>query len=280
MEITEAKRIQRERAEAREEPIAGSKTLDRALTVLLEIGRSDDRGLTLTECAAVLGYSKATTHRIMQTLAKREFLRFDEDRGTFTLGVANLHLGVEFLEGIDLRRDALPVLRQVAERTGETVHLGRLSGMNVVYIEKVESSQAVRMYSRVGDTMPAYSTGVGQAILAFLDAEEVERHLPEVLVARTPNTITDRGALREQLARTRERGYSVDDVENEDGIRCVGAPVFDHRGEVQAGISVAGPAQRMTLERLDGLGGVLRAEADTISARVGYGGMPPTGGDA
>jgi IclR family acetate operon transcriptional repressor len=256
------------------QPLEGTKSLDRALTVLLEIAGRGAQGMTLSECAGVLGYSKATTHRILQTLTRREFLRLDSERGTFTLGVTNLRLGIEFLESIDLRREALPMLRALADATGETAHLGRLSGTAVVYIEKVESSHAVRMYSRVGDTMPAYSTGVGKAVLAFLDDADVDRHLPEVLTPRAANTITDRDALREELQRTRERGYSLDDVENEDGIRCAGAPVFDHTGNVQAGISVAGPATRMTLDRLHELGPQIRAEADRVSARLGYGMAP------
>jgi IclR family acetate operon transcriptional repressor len=251
-------------------PLAGSKTLDRALLVLLEVGRNGERGLTLSECAAILGYSKATTHRILQTLTRRGFLRLDEERSAFTLGVTNLRLGVEFLEQIDLRRDALPALRRLAASTGETAHLGRVSGTVVVYIEKVESPQAVRMYSRVGDTMPAYSTGIGQAILAHLDPQELQEHLPQQLEARTANTITERDELRAELSRARERGYSIDDVQNEDGIRCVGAPIFDHGGRVQAGISVAGPASRMTMKRLRELGPIVRREADQISAAVGY----------
>jgi len=254
-----------------EQPLEGTKSLDRALTVLLEIAGRGGRGMTLSECAAVLGYSKATTHRILQTLTRREFLRLDEERGTFTLGVSNLRLGIEFLESIDLRREALPMLRTLAEATGETAHLGRLSGTSVVYIEKVESSHAVRMYSRVGDTMPAYSTGIGKAVLAFLDDAEIERHLPRTLEQRAVNTLTEHAALREELSRTRERGFSLDDIENEDGIRCTGAPVFDHTGRVQAGISVAGPATRMTLDRLHDLGPQVRAQADLVSSRLGYG---------
>jgi IclR family acetate operon transcriptional repressor len=251
-----------------EKTLEGTKSLDRALNVLLEIAERGARGMTLSECAAVLGYSKATTHRILQTLTRREFLR--EDGGAFTLGVTNLRLGIEFLESIDLRHEALPMLRALAESTGETAHLGRLSGTDVVYIEKVESSHAVRMYSRVGDTMPAYSTGIGKAVLAFLDDDALDRHLPARLAPRAVNTITDPDALREELQRTRERGYSLDDVENEDGIRCTGAPVFDHTGRVQAGISVAGPASRMTLERLHELGPQVRAQADLVSARLGF----------
>src|SRR4051812_41592159 len=186
--------------------LEGTKSLDRALTVLLEIAERGPRGMTLSECASILGYSKATTHRILQTLTRREFLRLDEERGTFTLGVTNLRLGIEFLESIDLRHEALPMLRSLAESTGETAHLGRLSGSDVVYIEKVESSHAVRMYSRVGDTMPAYSTGVGKAILAFLDDAELELHLPPQLERRATHTATHPPGPRRAPAPPRDAG--------------------------------------------------------------------------
>jgi len=253
-----------------ETPIVGSQTLDRALTVLLEVARNGDRGLTLAECSRILGYTKPTTHRILRTLTQREFLRVDEQRGLYTLGITNLRLGTHFLEALDVRREALPVLRPLAAQAEETVHLGTLSGTSVVYIEKVEGPRAVRMFSRVGDTMPAYCTGIGKAILAWLEDDELGRHLPRRLERRTPNTIVDRNELRAELARIRGRGYSTDNVENEEGIRCVGAPVFDHVGGVAGGISIAGPEQRMTNERLAQLGPVVREHADAISAALGH----------
>jgi DNA-binding IclR family transcriptional regulator len=253
-----------------EPTITGSQTLDRALTVLLEVARNADRGLSLAECSKILGYSKPTTHRILRTLTQRDFLRVDEQRNLYTLGITNLRLGMQFLERLDIRREALPVLRPLAAQAEETVHLGTLSGTSVVYIEKVEGPRAVRMFSRVGDTMPAYSTGIGKAILAWLGDDELEQHLPEHLVPRTPHTIVDRDELSAELGRIRARGYSTDDVENEEGIRCVGAPVFDHSGCVAGGISIAGPEQRMTNERLAQLGPVVREHADAISAALGH----------
>jgi IclR family acetate operon transcriptional repressor len=267
--------LHRARPSAVEEPITGSQTLDRALTVLLQVAASGERGLSLADCSAILGYTKPTTHRILRTLTRREFLRVDEELGLYTLGITNLRLGARFLDDLDVRREALPELRALAEESGETVHLGTLSDTVIVYIDKVESEQAVRMFSRVGDTMPAHSTGIGKAVLAFLPEDEVDRHLPALLEQRTPHTIVDRDALRAELARIRERGHSTDDVENELGIRCVGAPIFDHLGRVQAGISVAGPEHRMTRERAAALGPCVRRHADTVSERLGHGATLP-----
>jgi DNA-binding IclR family transcriptional regulator len=248
----------------------GSQTLERALNVLLKIGEASARGLSLAECNNELGYSKATTHRILQTLTKLGFLRFEQERGVYQLGVRNLLLGMDFLHELDIRREAIPLLGQLAETTNETVHLGVLVGAQVVYIDKVESSQAVRMYSRVGHTMPAYSTGIGKAILAFLPLDQLQNALPRRLAARTAATITNRSELREHLEQIRERGYSTDDIENEEGIRCVGAPIFDHAGAVCAGISVAGPASRITPDKFDELGALTRVTAQHISERIGF----------
>lgn len=252
------------------EVAAGSQTLDRALTILVEVGEAGPRGLTLAECALSLGYSKPTVHRILRTLLARGFLRHDEERGTYTLGVANLRLGMTFLEQLDLRAEALPILREVGTQSGETVHLGVLDGSDVVYIEKVESSHAVRMFSQIGHTMPSHSTGIGKAILAFLPEEELAALLPRRLEVRTPATITDRKQLLGHLAKTRERGYSIDEIENEEGIRCVGAPVFEHTGTVCAGISIAGPVTRLTQERTEELGALVLEAAMEISRRLGY----------
>ena len=254
----------------KEQLLAGSQTLDRALSVLLKVGTAPERGLSLAECAALLGYSKPTTLRILRTLARRGFLQVDEERGVYKLGVTLLRLGMDFLEQLDLRRVALPFLQELAEQTGETVHLGVLHDAEVVYIEKVESRHAVRMFSRLGHSMPACSTGVGKAILAFLAPNELDAALPDRIEKRTSRTLTSHAALRAQLAEIRERGYSTDDLENEDGIRCVGAPIFDHHRIVCAAISIAGPEGRITPDLFPELGARVREAALRISAQMGY----------
>jgi IclR family acetate operon transcriptional repressor len=175
-----------------------------------------------------------------------------------------------FLDQLDIRTEALPVLRGLGERTGETVHLGVLDGSDVIYIEKIESTHAVRMFSRIGHTMPAYSTGIGKAILAHLSPDELAQALPEELEPRTPATITERVKLVRHLADIRRRGYSTDDVENEDGIRCVGAPVFDHSGRACAGISIAGPESRVTPDQFPELGALVGEAAMSVSRRIGF----------
>jgi IclR family acetate operon transcriptional repressor len=265
--------------EHNEHVLAGTQTLDRALNVLFQVGASGSRGLSLAECTMILGYSKPTTFRILRALQARSLLAHDDDRGAYTLGPMTLRLGMDYLESLDLRREALPTMRRLGAETGETIHLSILDGADVVYIEKVDSPQSVRMFSRIGLTMPAHSTGIGKAILAHLPEEDLRARLPDRLEARTTSTLTSRDRLVEHLREVRERGYSTDDMENEDGISCVGAPIFDHTGAVCAGLSIAGPATRVTPDRFADLGPLVRDAAAEISARLGYrpDGVPQTG---
>ncbi|MGH3666085.1 MAG: IclR family transcriptional regulator, partial [Egibacteraceae bacterium] len=186
-----------------------------------------------------------------------------------------LVLGTAFIESLDLREESRDLLADLAAHTGETCHLGVLDGHRIVYIEKVESPHAVRMHSRVGSTNPAHSTGLGKAMLAHCDAEVIAATIAQGLPRRTGRTITDPERLRQELATIRRRGFALDDVENEDGIRCVAAPVLDHKRDVVAGISIAGPTYRLTLDRLQQVGSRVRAAALELSQRIGYPGELP-----
>jgi IclR family acetate operon transcriptional repressor len=257
-------------AERNEPVLAGTQTLDRALSVLFQVSASGSRGLSLAECTAILEYSKPTTFRILRNLQARGMLTHNGDRRIYTLGPTVLRLGMGYLESLDQRREALPTMRRLGAETGETIHLGILDGGGVVYIEKVDSPQSVRMFSRIGLTMPAHSTGIGKAILAYLPGDDLTARLPDRLEARTAATITCRSLLEEHLRGVRARGYSTDDMENEDGISCVGAPIFDHTGAVCAGLSIAGPATRVTPDRFADLGPLVRDAGAEISAKLGY----------
>jgi IclR family acetate operon transcriptional repressor len=256
-------------ADAEKGPLAGTQSLDRALLVLLTIGSSPRPGLTLSACAAILGYSKATTQRLLRTLVSRDFLQYDEDSGVYDLGVANVRLGSEYLHRLDLRSVALPTMRAIVAETRETAHLGTLSGTDVVYIELVDSPQPVRMFSRVGDAVPAYATAIGKAILAWSGDEALPGHLPGEFVARTPNTIMSTDALLAELHLTRERGFAIDNLENREGIRGYAAPIFDFSDAVVAAVSIAGPATRVSAAQDEVFGARIAAAAREISAALG-----------
>ena len=156
------------------------------------------------------------------------------------------------------------------EKTGETCHLGIKDADRVVYIEKVESPQAVRLRSGIGFTAPLYSTALGKVMLAYGDEADVERLVGQNLQKRTPNTIVDAEGIRAEVEKVRELGFATDDVENEEGIRCVAAPIFDHGKEVIASISLSGPEHRIPLERLEELAEDVKEASVWLSEKVGY----------
>lgn len=251
-------------------PVPENRTIARASTILRAL-RSDGsaRGARLTEIAQQCGLEKSTTHRLLAALAAEGLVEQDQETERYRLGIALLELGMAVYRRLDVRHEALPILRSLADRAEETVHLGVARGGQVVYLEKVESPHAFQMRSRVGERMPLYSTGIGKAILAYTTVAELDAVLAGGLARRTPNTITDPVELRHELERIRLRGYSTDMEENEDGVRCVGAPVFDHRLNVAGAISIAGPAFRFTEQRMAELAGYVVAAAEEVSRRLG-----------
>ena len=245
-----------------------AKNLIKGLQILTMIAERDE-GLTLSEVSRLSGVPKATAHRLTNVLLECGMIR-SGPKDRYLVGPQCLILGNRFLNGLDLRQEAQDLLRELARDTMETCHLGIKEGTRIVYIEKVESPHAVRMYSRVGATNPVHSTALGRAILAYCGEDTVEAVIDSGLECRTPNTITDPNRFRANLAEIKERGFAVDDVENEEGIRCVAAPVFDHSGDVVAGISVSGPEQRITKDRLNDLGIKVVEAAFALSQRLGY----------
>lgn len=248
-----------------------SASLRRALGILFHLG--DDTtpaaGVTLTELTEALGLNRSTLLRLLAPLVETQLVERNPGTGRYRLGSRNAQLGQAYLERLDRRQVAHEILLELVRQSGETVHLVIADLPEVIYIDKIDSPKAVRMHSRIGNRMPAYSTSVGKAILAHADAASVEMVIRAGMPARTPATITTPAALRADLALVRERGYALDDCENEAEIRCVAAPLFDHAGEVRSAISISGPATRVTRERLAELGRFVVAAADSISRRLG-----------
>jgi IclR family acetate operon transcriptional repressor len=251
------------------ERVTGTQSLEKAIDILEYIASAPRPGVTLAECTGILGFSKATTQRMLLTLTRRNLLHFDEELGVYSLGMLTAKLGAEYLSRLDTRKAALPVLRDMVAESGETAHLGVLSGRDVVYIELVDSPQPIRIFSKVGDSVPAYATAIGKAILAYLPGDVRQAHLPESLVERTPRTLSTFESLYRDLALTRERGYVIDDGENREGIRGYAAPIFDFSGGVCAGLSLAGPNARIDTEDDARLGALVTRAARRVSQVLG-----------
>ena len=247
-----------------------STSLRRALLILTNIAdrNNEPGGLTLGELATSMDLHKSTVIRLIAPLVEAHLL--EKVNGRYRLGSTTAYLGSIYLERLDLRTVSHESLIQLMERSGETVHLAIFEVPEVVYLDKVESLQTVRMYSRVGARQPAYSTSVGKVFLAYGTERDLRQVIDTGLLRRTPNTMTSEEELRADLKVTRTRGYGIDNVENEQGIRCLGAPIFDHTGGVVAAVSISGPSSRVTYERVAELGRLVVDGSTDISRRLGY----------
>ncbi len=182
---------------------------------------------------------KPTVHRILQTLVRHGFARTD-GQGEYVGGPRILSLAGRFLQPLDIAEQVRPILRDLQERTGWTVHLALLSGDEAVYVAKLEGAKPYTLASRVGMSLRLHCTSIGKAILATMPDTEVRALLARTgMPARTEHTLTDEDSLLADLAEVRRRGYAEDHEENEAGVRAVGAAVFDHTGEVFGAVSTA-----------------------------------------
>ncbi|MCC6458112.1 MAG: IclR family transcriptional regulator [Caldilineaceae bacterium] len=243
------------------------KPVFKALQVLIALG-DEQRSLTLTEICHRVRLPKTTVFRYLQTLAQCGFVTHDRQADMYHLGARLFELGQLAGQQLRIRDVALPVMVALRDRFNETVNLGILDGYDVVYVEMVESHHSLRMQATLGSRDPAYSTALGKAMLAFID--EPARHLPARLMPRTTFTLHTRASVMKALAQARKEGYALDDQENEDGARCVGAPIFEYPGRVTAAISVSAPASRLGRDQVGDVAAALCAAAATISRQLGH----------
>ncbi len=241
---------------------------------VLDLVQRSPMPLSLTELTVASGLSTSTTFRMLRSLEYIGLVERTTDGDRYRLGLRCVALGQTYLDQVDFRREALPFLEQLRGRFNETVHLGVLDqNLRVMYLEKVEGGHPIGMMSRVGHSAPSYCTGLGKVLLATDIGDPVEVLTTQgPLERKTPNTICDPDELRSELATIAERGFSVDLEEHEVGVRCVAAPVVDSTGRTVAGISIAGPSQRLSKADLYGdLAQATMQAAHDISYRLGGG---------
>ncbi len=198
------------------------------------------REVSLKEISEEIGLHISTVHRYLSTLIEKGYVR-KTPAGLYKPGFRILELSSYILQSLDLRDIARPYLIELMENTKQTVHLTIKDGYEGVYIDKVEGPGTLPMMSRIGMRMPLYSTSFGKVLLAFSTDEYIEDYIKKVpLIPKTDKTITDPNKLREELQRIRNQGYAFDNEENERGIKCIGAPVFDFSQRVVAAVSISG----------------------------------------
>lgn len=261
-------------------PIKSSKpnnlvqTIERASSILDILGQSP-QGMSIRELSSKIKLPKGTIHRLLSSLSYFGYVRQDSRTRNYLLGFKLVELGNLLLNQLDLRKEAEPFLKDLAERTKETVHMVVLDRDEVVYIDKVETEQnpsGLRMASRIGLRNPPHSCAVGKVLLADFSDEALESFLKgRNLVKRTENTMTDVVQLKEHLKQVKKQGYALDDEENERGIRCVAAPIRNEVGKAVAAISISGPAFQITKKVIqDSLKKEVMETAFKISEKLGF----------
>ena len=217
--------------------------------------------------------NKSTVYRFLSSLKELGFVRQDPETERYSLTLKLFEIGMCVLDRLDLWREADPVLKEIAQHTGETIHLATLDGKSLVYLGKIESTKTLRvsMMSRVGQTAPTHCTGVGKTLLAHLPPSRLSEILAkERLLRYTPKTLTRRVDLDRELASIREKGYAIDNEEHETGVRCVAAAVRDGKGTVCAAVSVSVPTVRFPDRELPRYRDIIVRAAEEISRRIGY----------
>ncbi len=232
---------------------------------------SQGRSLGITELSKELEIPKSSTHNILQTLESKGFVEKNSETLKYNLGTALVELGYRAQNELAICRIAKPYLNGINQETDETVHLTLLDNNEVLYVDCVESKRRLRTYSVIGIRAPLYCTAVGKAIMAELTEDQIKDIIRlKGLQRLTALTITNEKDLFLDLEETRTRGFSIDNMEHEDHLVCVGAPIKNAAGEIFASLSVSGPSNRMSEARINEIGNLVRNSAGEISRKLGY----------
>lgn len=241
-------------------------TVGKALDVLDMVARAG-QPVRFTDLLPDAPYPKATLYRLLQTLTHQGMLTHDEDRGTYALGVRLVRLAHAAWAQSSLAPLARRHVDALAALTGETVHLAQLDQGQVLYVDKRNALKPVEMFAQAGKIGPAYCTGVGKAMLAYLPPDAMEAALlRQSFHGFTPRTLTTREALLAELATIRARGFAFDAEEHEPGIICCAVPILSRAGRVMGAISVTSTTARSTLDDMAGLAPAIRETAARIAA--------------
>lgn len=244
-------------------------SVDRAIEILNSF-TAQKSSWKLSELAEKLELNKSTVHGIINTLKYHGLIDQNESTAEYCLGPQLMHYGELVTENMDILRIARPVMESLRDKVEETVHLATLSGLDVVYVEKIESSHSMRIATMRGSRNPSYCTGVGKALLAFADEDILKQVIQRGLVAKTTETITDPLLLKMMIDEARSKGYAEDRSEAELGLNCLAMPIHSYDGQVDYALSISGPAVRMTSERYPQLHEALIEAVQKIEAKLGY----------
>ncbi|MBB6448639.1 DNA-binding IclR family transcriptional regulator [Geomicrobium halophilum] len=246
-------------------------SVDRAMKIL-DLFDEHETELKITDISERLSLHKSTTHSLLKTLEKHDYIEQNPENGKYRLALKLFERGNIVIYSRDIRTVAREYLLQLSKESGHTVHLVIQDGKEGIYIDKVESASATVFYSRIGRRVPLHCSGVGKVLVSFQSDTEIESLLSSYeFVRRTENTITDRGTFMKEIQQIRDQGFAEDKQENEPGIHCVAIPVFDYTEKVIAAISISMSAMRISEAEVTRFVKLLKEASGELSQKLGYG---------
>ncbi|OBJ81203.1 IclR family transcriptional regulator [Mycobacterium gordonae] len=243
-------------------------SVDNALKLLLLLGEQPQ--IRLSEATRYLGVASSTAHRLLAMLTYRGFVRQDPDSKAYLPGPALTSVAFAIFGRIDIPRAAMPIMRSLAERLGESIHVGMLDGANVRFVAAIEGPKAVRVASRLGRTMPAHCTSTGKVLLAGLPEGELRQLFPrETLERITERSIDNRARLETELARIRRQGYATNREESEEGVASVAVQIPIRAPGLRLALNAAAPQQRLPSSKYAPVAAALTEAAKEIGDQLG-----------
>ena len=228
----------------------------------------EETQLSLGEITKKTSLPKPSVYRICEALCEEHILNKDPSTLKYRIGIKLFELGSMFLRSLELRKIAFPEMEKLQELTGESIHMGIIEGNEVISIEGIESNKSLHIKLWVGKRSPIYCTSVGKAILAFHTDKEIENIINNIdLKPYTKNTITDKEKLLNELKSIRKNMIAIDYQEHEEGIICIGAPIFENK-RVIASISISGPVIRMTDENIKKYGENILEAVNNVTKKL------------
>lgn len=245
-------------------------SVDRAFDILEAL---KDGEMGLVDLSKKVSLNKSTVHRLLNTLIYRGYVSQNPENNRYKLNLKFLELGTGVLNSLDIVSIAKPHISKLSEKTNEVVHLVLIEQDEIVYIDKIESNNTIRMHSYIGKRIPIYCTAVGKAYMAHLKNDEfidLWNIIKDKLIKLTENTITSKNNMLKELDTIRNNGFAVDNEENEEGVICVAAPIFNYNKNAKYAISISTPKLRIDEDRIKYFGQLVETAAKEISKELGY----------
>lgn len=242
-------------------------SLDRALSILGVLAQGS--GLTLTELAQAADQAAPTVYRVLTTFQTHGFVELDAASQRWHVGAGAFRTGSAFLRRTALVERARGAMQKLMRESGETANLGIEDRGEVLFLTQVETQEAIRAFFPPGTRSPMHVSGIGKALLAYKPLQHLIEISLQGLPGFTPASLTEIGDLDRDLTATRKRGYAIDNEERTEGMRCIAAPIFNAHGEAVAGLSISGPVFRLSLERAEEMGALVKRAAQGVTEATG-----------